>query len=407
MTDSVVLLNEVVGGFRLESLLGSGAMGVVYLASHQTLGRRVALKVLREEHASDRRSVSRFFREARVVNAIRHPNIVDIFDFLESREPERVAYVMEYISGPTLARLLRRGGLGIHRALNVMEQLADALAAVHAVGVVHRDLKPSNILLVAPADSDFSQRPSVKITDFGICKVTDASADGVETATGMILGTPSYMAPEQITAQTVTGKTDVYALGQILYEMLTGRRLFPREIGEAFRQKLARERPRIDLPRDLPGRDEVRELIEQCLSERPEDRPSARELAGRVASLRDGLSTIFERDALLDTMADPTSGPLPPPRRRIWRLALSVVSAGFLAGLAGALALFPRPSPPPAIVARSIEEIEKPAPPLAEPQAIPPVEETEELDDPEPTTARRTPKTRATRAFKRKELPQW
>src|SRR5687768_4032891 len=184
---------DVFGAYRLRKLIGKGGMGRVFAATHQRLGREVALKVLAPHLVADPVHVSRFLHEARIVNEIRHPNIIDVVDFLELKDPPRVGFVMELIPGPPLRELLRKKRLTMSQVLNLGIQLIDAIQAVHAIKVVHRDLKPDNILVVDP-ESDFSTVPAIKILDFGIAKIFDRESV-METVTGKVVGTPAYMAP--------------------------------------------------------------------------------------------------------------------------------------------------------------------------------------------------------------------
>ena len=200
-------------------------MGQVYLAVHPGIGRRAAVKVLTAGDASDPQIVSRFITEARAANAIRHPNIVDIYDsgVLGGGTPY---IVMEYLEGETLAQVLRRGAVGIDDAIDWSCQVAEALAAAHAGDVVHRDLKPDNLFLIA--DAHRLGKRQVKVLDFGIAKLQRSHLAQVhKTRTGSLLGTPLYMSPEQCMSQKdIDARTDVYSLGVILYEMVTGQRPF-------------------------------------------------------------------------------------------------------------------------------------------------------------------------------------
>ncbi|GAB4211849.1 MAG: hypothetical protein OHK0013_33970 [Sandaracinaceae bacterium] len=211
-------LGRVIDGrYRVESVLGEGGMGVVYLISHAVLGKRMALKVLRGDMARDTEVVQRFVQEAQSATQIGHPNIIDISDF--GRMPDQSAYfVMEYLDGDSLTKVIARGGsIPTARAIHIVRQIASALEAAHERGIVHRDLKPDNIYLVKQgADDAF-----VKVLDFGIAKVGGASSK--LTKTGMIFGTPHYMSPEQAAGQSVDRRTDIYALGVIMYEMFAGR----------------------------------------------------------------------------------------------------------------------------------------------------------------------------------------
>lgn len=229
------IIGQTVGNYLVTQKLGEGGMGSVYLAEHPTIGKKVALKVLHAEFSTNPEVAERFFTEAKAVNAIGHPNIVDIVDYgvLQSGPGGRdrlVYFIMEYLHGPALANVIRtESPLAPERALTIALQVADALAASHKTQIVHRDLKPDNIILIRRGrENDF-----VKLLDFGIAKLT--GSDGLsshKTRTGLVLGTPAYMSPEQCEGRaTVDHRTDVYALGVVLYEMLVGRVPF---IGEGY-----------------------------------------------------------------------------------------------------------------------------------------------------------------------------
>ncbi|HEU4726417.1 MAG TPA: serine/threonine-protein kinase, partial [Kofleriaceae bacterium] len=202
------------------SKIGQGGMGVVYLAQHKTLGRRAAVKVLIPELSSNQEIVGRFFNEARAATAVRNPGIVEVFDFgfLEDRS----AYiVMEYLEGESLAARIRKGRSKVMPALVILRAIARALQAAHDLGIVHRDLKPDNVFLVPEVDLPGGER--VKLLDFGIAKLTTIMGQTGHTRTGTVMGTPTYMAPEQCRgAGTVDHRADLYALGCIAYEMLCG-----------------------------------------------------------------------------------------------------------------------------------------------------------------------------------------
>jgi len=266
-------VGDSLAGYRLDAILGQGGMGCVYRATHLRLGRQVAVKVLADALSAQDEFVSRFLSEARIVNDVRHPNIVDISDFIEQDSPRRVAYVMELVSGPTLSGVLKERVLDPLQVVHVTLQLASALSAVHAVGVVHRDLKPDNILVTGDLESALSSVPAVKVLDFGIAKSNEPSAQH-KTVTGSIMGTPAYMAPEQVAAMPVSPGTDIYALGEILYEMLAGQRLFRGEQMQLLRSKIMGEIPPLLLPEGLPSRERLEALIRATLTFEPEARPS-------------------------------------------------------------------------------------------------------------------------------------
>ncbi|MDQ3660138.1 MAG: protein kinase [Actinomycetota bacterium] len=200
--------------YRLEQRLAAGGMGTVYEATDERLNRRVAVKLLKEELVDDPRFVERFRREARAVAGLSHPNIASVFDF--GADDGRDFIVMELIEGQDLAEMLRSGPLEPSRAAAIAAQSCDALAHAHAAGIVHRDVKPGNIIV---ADSD-----RVKVTDFGIAR---AIGETTLTATGSVLGTAHYLAPEQASGDSVGPASDQYAMGVVLFEMLTGEVPFP------------------------------------------------------------------------------------------------------------------------------------------------------------------------------------
>src|SRR5258705_8763807 len=216
------------GVYRVESLLGAGGMGEVYLARDTRLERDVALKVLPGLFAADPDRLARFEREARMLASLKHPNIGGIYGFEEAGSVR--ALVLELVDGETLADRIARGPLPVEEALGIGRQVADALEAAHEAGIVHRDLKPANIKITPSG--------SVKVLDFGLAKALDAEAtrsdlslsptltSPVGTRLGIILGTAAYMSPEQARGKSVDKRTDLWAFGCVLYEMLTGRHAF-------------------------------------------------------------------------------------------------------------------------------------------------------------------------------------
>jgi len=254
--------------YRIVSRLGAGGMGTVYVAEHVALGKRVAVKVLREEISRDPAMAKRFEQEAVAASRIGQENIVDVTDF--GRTPEGSLYfVMEHLEGRTLADVLQRERvLPVGRACNILLQVCEAIEAAHARGIVHRDLKPHNIVLLdRPGRPDF-----VKVLDFGISKMGWRQEPITEQ--GAILGTPEYMAPEQASGESVDPRTDVYAIGVMAYELCTGTLPFRGDHSVATMLKHINEpvepprrrRPDLDIPEEL----EV--AILKALSKRPEDR---------------------------------------------------------------------------------------------------------------------------------------
>ena len=214
-----VLIGAQVGSYKILKLLGTGGMGSVYLGEHSGIGSRVAIKFLHEHLSSNADLVQRFYAEARAVNVIGHANIVSIFD-MNVLPPNRYYLVMEYLEGNSLESQVG-SSMSMNRAVPILVQVCDALDQAHELGVVHRDLKPENIMLVKRG----RQEDFVKILDFGIAKLQSTMSNR-KTATGVIIGTPDYMAPEQAGGENIDGRTDQYSLGIIAYELATGRTPF-------------------------------------------------------------------------------------------------------------------------------------------------------------------------------------
>ena len=218
------MVGKKINNYELRELVGDGAMGVVYLAEHPVLRRRVAVKLLKRQYLESPSLVSRFVNEARAAAAIHHPNVIEVIDV--GMVEDEVPYIMmEYLDGEPLSRRLARERLGVGKAVDIAIQSARAVAASHAIEIIHRDLKPENLFLVSDPMSPGGER--VKVLDFGIAKLRPdwAGSDGAKTRTGVIFGTPAYMSPEQCRGlnDEVDASTDIYALGCILYEMLCGR----------------------------------------------------------------------------------------------------------------------------------------------------------------------------------------
>ncbi|RMG96444.1 MAG: serine/threonine protein kinase [Deltaproteobacteria bacterium] len=280
----------LVGGrYRIEGIVGEGGMGRVYRAQHVVLGRKVALKILRRDQAKDDATVRRFEQEARAAAAVGHPAIVGIEDFARTDDGE-VFLAMELLEGRTLEDALVEGGT-LDQALRWIADVADGLAAAHAAGVLHRDVKPGNIFL---ADTG-AGRVRVKILDFGIAKLVD-DEHAVHTEMGTVLGTPYYLAPERAQGRRLDPRADLYSLGVILYEILTGNVPF---LDASFMGVLAKHMREVPLdPRQAaPERaipDGIARLTMALLAKDPDDRPqSAAEVA---AALEHMLAT--EGDAL-------------------------------------------------------------------------------------------------------------
>lgn len=253
-------------------------MATVYRATHVKLGRVAALKMLRSDLDANSEPHKRMMREAQLANRIKSPHIVDIWDVIELEEPQRTALVMELIDGPTLAEYLASGPLDVASACRIMVQLIDVVAALHAEEIVHRDLKPANIMMVGLRDA-----PAIKLLDFGIGKVLNNEEQ--LTKTGMMLGTPTYMAPEQIVGLKLGPAADVFALGALLYEMISGRPAYAGRKLDILRKKIRAQLPTLPLPDEMPDAEAIRALIVQCLSLDPDERPSLERLRARLLFL--------------------------------------------------------------------------------------------------------------------------
>ena len=210
------------GRYRIDSRIDIGGMSTVYRATQIAVGRPVALKIMNRELAADLKSVARFQQEARAIAGLRHPNTIRLFDYGQT-EDGHLFLVMEFLVGQSLAEVIdTEAPLEADRAIHIAKQIFDALAEAHSNGIVHRDLKPDNIFLTdVGLQTDF-----VKILDFGIAKVTRQAGRQDLTASGLILGSPGYMAPEQVQGTASTEQTDIYAVGALMYEMLCGHQPF-------------------------------------------------------------------------------------------------------------------------------------------------------------------------------------
>lgn len=306
------------GPYRITAELGHGGMGVVYRASDTRLSRDVALKVLNEEFALDSQGVDRFRREAKLLASLNHPNIAAIYDIEESDGIQ--ALVLELVEGPTLAERITHGPVPLKEALPIAKQITDALEAAHEHAVIHRDLKPANIKV--------RDEGTVKILDFGLAKIVDpAPADRTTltvplTEDGAILGTPAYMSPEQANGLKVDKRTDIWAFGCVLYEMLTGQRAFPGttrlDVLTAIRN---RDPDWMALPSGTPST--IRVLLRRCLK---------KELKQRLHDIGDARIEI--EDAQNAPPHDESIHPSTFEQR--WRIVAAVVFA-FLIGIAGAI----------------------------------------------------------------------
>jgi eukaryotic-like serine/threonine-protein kinase len=321
--------------YSIVRALGGGGMARVYLARDEVLDRDVALKVLREQYADDEEFVERFKREAQSVAALSHPHIVQVYD--RGKAGDGASYIaMEYVPGGTLKeRISRSGPLGAGAATSIALQIAEALQAAHERGVIHRDIKPHNVLLTSSGDA--------KVTDFGIARAVSAATISQRS---MVLGTASYMSPEQAMGKPVTPKSDLYSLGVVLYEMLTGELPYTAENPVAVSMKHVNEplcAPREVNPEIPEG---MNALVTNLLAKDAEERyENATELAEDLRRVRDGLPPLAA-GLLVDDAADTrvvTQAPVPVPqpatrgggrRRMAWGLAATMALLALIGGWA-------------------------------------------------------------------------
>ena len=285
---------ERIGPYKVVRKLGEGGMGAVFEAVQEPIGRRVAVKILHAKYAQDPQITARFFNEARAVNLIDHPGIVQVSDY--GQLPDGTAYlVMEFLKGETLSQRVKKGGgLQLFEILRLARQIGSALAAAHDKNVYHRDLKPDNVMLVPDVDSETPGRERAKLLDFGIAKVAqpeDQSETGTgpsqapRTSTDVVMGTPRYMAPEQCRGGVqIDDKADVYSLGIMLYELLGGRAPFIGASGEVlamhiYEQPAPLQKLAPQLPEDLVA------LVHRLIQKKKEDRPSMRQVTQELEQL--------------------------------------------------------------------------------------------------------------------------
>ncbi len=284
------MTGQTIGPYRVIREVGKGGMGAVYEAIHPQIERKVAIKVLHPEYAVNQQVVQRFFNEARAVNIVNHPSVVQISEF--GQQPDGTAYiVMEFLEGESLgARMKRFGGkLSVADTLRLTRQVAAALAAAHAKNIVHRDLKPDNVMIVADPEAPGGER--AKILDFGIAKLASQTKDGEaaasQTSTGMMVGTPLYMSPEQCKGSgNITDKADVYSLGVMLYRMLAGRPPFMADGSGAIMAMHIYEQPTPIREVDPSIPEDLATLIHALLAKAATERPPMAQVVQVIEQLR-------------------------------------------------------------------------------------------------------------------------
>jgi eukaryotic-like serine/threonine-protein kinase len=376
------LSGSELGPWRLEKVLGEGAMGTVYLARHQRIGRTAAVKVLKAEHAKNPDLVQRFIAEATAVNAIKNEHIVEVFDFGEQLQPDGSSLawcVMELLDGKPLNEVMSEH-FTIARTVKLTWQLARALDAAHQIGVVHRDVKPENMFLHRKGDDP----EFLKVLDFGIAKLLKPIGDIPQsgTAAGIVIGTPEYMAPEQALGTAIDRRADIYAMGLVLYELVAGVQPFRADtFGKLLVEITSKPPPALPDVTALgePVHPVLKAIIKRCLEKEPDRRfQSADELAQALEP--------FVTGATPRPLA-PTPMPQPAPEKvarasapsaidtsvvrpsKAPFVALAVVLLGLGVGASVLLGQTPPPSPtvepPPPAVAAALQPVPVPMPPPA------------------------------------------
>jgi len=381
--------------YAIDGLLGRGGFGAVYSATQLAIGRRVAIKVLRADLTSDLKEVARFQQEARAIAALKHPNIVEIYDFGQA-DDGNLYLVMDFLEGEPLSSVIaREGGLPSARVVHIGLQALDALAEAHAGGVIHRDLKPENLFIAREG----RRSDVVKLLDFGIAKVSgDAAADMTLTKAGLAIGSLKVMSPEQCRGRQVTPQSDIYSFGCVLFQLLFGTHVFTSDNDTGYLLAHSSEEPRLPVREGKVPVGPLVDLTLECLAKDPEARPAGAEAVakrleaagatgiqwvptgdGATMTLRktsDGTRALPTDDPVLTGLARPR--PDAPERRSTWwwaGAALFLLGGGLAAWLvtqsgptSGAPSEVAELSPPPAERAESSPVA---APPIAEPSPPP------------------------------------
>jgi serine/threonine-protein kinase len=400
---ALTMTGAILGSYRITGVLASGGMGQVFRAEHAVLGKLAAVKVLRAQFTHDDALVARFVTEAKAAAAIRHPGVIEIYDFGFTDEGN--AYLaMELLDGESLGgRLKTRGRILEGEALTIARGIASALVAAHAKGIVHRDLKPDNVFLVA--DGAGGVRP--KVLDFGIAKLVEDGAG--QTQTGALLGTPLYMAPEQArAAKTIDARADLYSLGCMLYEMLVGNPPFTGDgAGELIAHHMFTEPARVA----GVGADTAA-LVARLLAKEPDDRPQTAQAVVDALSTHSAVVTAVVPAVL----APAASGQMPrvidvpaAPKKRDLRMpivaglvvALAIGVGAYAVSRGGsstveAAVIAPPPSPPPPAIVETKPVAPPPAiveaPPAPPPPAIVEAKKPPVIAKPARTTKLKTTK---------------
>ena len=336
--------NDIIGSvvadrYHVVRLLGEGGMGKVYLAEHVKMGRKSALKVLRPSAVRDADAVSRFNREAANASRISHPNVAAVYDFGETRDG--IIYLaMEFVDGEPLTSIIEGSGpLPARRAAEIARQAAEGLAAAHDLGIVHRDLKPENLMIAKTRDGV----DLVKIVDFGIAKAAGVDAQKV-TKSGLVIGTPDYMSPEQLSGDPIDSRSDIYSLGIVTFTMLTGKLPFPANSSQESMimrltdppKRLGEMLPEVDWPADLQAA--VDKALARSVSDRYQRATDfGHDVSAAAQRMGSGVRVADRRAARGDTVPETRVAPAQPRKRRV----APVVGGGIVALVVVSAALAP------------------------------------------------------------------
>jgi serine/threonine-protein kinase len=326
------------GRYEIVKELGRGSMGVVYQAHDPQIDRLVVLKVLRQDRLTSEAFTHRFLKEAKAIGRLSHPNIVTVYDF--GRDHETIYIAMEFLEGDPLNKVIEEKRLGMREIVNLGIQVAETLDYAHHLGIIHRDVKPSNIL-VKPSGQ-------IIITDFGIAHIEDPSSS-LQTQDGEILGTPAYMSPEQVKGQSVDGRSDLFSLGIILYELGTGMRPFGGENLAAIFNSIAQKNP-LDPAKINPGIPKrLSQIIMKCLEKIPDKRfETGKALAEALKNCP------LERERVTRTA--------PTPQKASKKIVLFVFIIMILAGIGGGIYFLKAKPETQTIIEKKIEKKVEPPP---------------------------------------------
>ncbi len=333
------VIGMTIGNYEVSKKIGEAGMGSVYLAEHPLIGKQVALKVLHAEFAANKDVVTRFFNEAKAVNDIQHPNIVDVIDYgvIPSVSGDMVYFIMEHLDGFPLEDVIaEQAPLSPERTLHICAQVADALAASHHHKIVHRDLKPDNIILISKRNNpDF-----VKLLDFGIAKLTGDQPGSSKTRTGIVMGTPAYMSPEQCEGRgNIDNRTDVYALGVVMYQMITGRVPFE---GEGYGEILVQHLTQAPTPPSTL-RGVIPPHVEAIVMKALEKSPAARfqSMEDFIAALTDPVGFVEANGGLQGFLSSNLQGAVIPPSSGVGQSGRYTPAPGTLSRVEPAATQYP------------------------------------------------------------------